>query len=280
MSNWKVVDADDLDGKLSAIGDAIRGKTNKTDMIPVQNMASEISMISTVGGRLSVTVAPKTICRLHKDSKSYTKTSDDSGVVVFDGLEQGTWTLTCENGTSHGEFTKYIGTDYFMTPILNGPVLFDYYAGPGKYVNVTGAIDHRHGDKEYTYDGRSGYTSRDWTYIREREPVKGDTYVGTQKYINFYNFRKLRASGSIGYSTDANKVFMIISSDIGDIGSGSGIVLARNTCTVGDEYSADFSVDISALNGGYISFANTGRYGTAEEASWHRVTIDKIWLEL
>ena len=52
MAIWKAVDSDDLDRKLSDIGSAIRAKTNRPGLIPIQNMASEISEIQQVGGKL------------------------------------------------------------------------------------------------------------------------------------------------------------------------------------------------------------------------------------
>lgn len=46
MPNYKVVDADELDAKLSAIGDSLRAKTGKTELIPIDDIPAEIDSIS------------------------------------------------------------------------------------------------------------------------------------------------------------------------------------------------------------------------------------------
>lgn len=50
MANYKVVDADELDAKFKAIADSIRGKTGKTELIPDDDIPSEIDSIPTGGG--------------------------------------------------------------------------------------------------------------------------------------------------------------------------------------------------------------------------------------
>ena len=50
MANYKVVDADELDAKFSAIGDSVRAKTGKTELIPIDDIPAEIDSISGGGG--------------------------------------------------------------------------------------------------------------------------------------------------------------------------------------------------------------------------------------
>ena len=64
------------------------------------------------GGTLTVTAPANVTVTVSKDGKTKTKNSGTSGVVVFKGLETGTWTITITNGTDTATKTVEITADY------------------------------------------------------------------------------------------------------------------------------------------------------------------------
>lgn len=64
------------------------------------------------GGALTVTAPANVTVTVSKDGKTKTKDSGASGVVVFKGLETGTWTITITNGTDTATETVDIKADY------------------------------------------------------------------------------------------------------------------------------------------------------------------------
>lgn len=252
MSNWKVVDADDLDGKLSAIGDAIRGKTNKTDMIPVQNMASEISSIKTVGGILSIKVPSGTKCVISKGATSYTSTATSSGVATFLGIEDGVWNIRCESGSSYGTSQVTVKLGYEVSVPMIGPEL--YFNG-NEYTQLTG------GWVGYTYNGKKTSVGGDsnTTVIKYSNYIMiwGAGAFGTNNRIDFRSFKKLYITYNLSSSSEISGVRFpgvhIYDNKNADVYSNSGI---RNL-TLGPTYGSDktVSVDISGLGGGYIAFS-------------------------
>lgn len=82
------------DSTLSGIGDAIRRKTSKTNLIPVTSLAKEIDDLPVGGFTLFLTVVatPGSQVILSNGNKSYTKKTDKSCNVVFSGLDGGVWT--------------------------------------------------------------------------------------------------------------------------------------------------------------------------------------------
>ena len=64
------------------------------------------------GGSLTVTAPANVTVTVSKDGKTKTKNSGTSGVVVFKGLETGTWTITITNGTDTATKTVEIKADY------------------------------------------------------------------------------------------------------------------------------------------------------------------------
>ena len=279
MAIWKAVDSDDLDRKLSDIGSAIRAKTNRPGLIPIQNMASEISEIQQVGGKLSISVPSQTVCELYKGDVRYTKTADSSGVVVFSGLEQGTWSILCTNGSSHGESSIEITTNYQTTIPMNGPIIFETI-DRDKYIDITGEwlaqIYYYNGTYSYNHDSWFGQYGKSW--------VKGRSVVGTTKSVRFYNFGTLKAQGRVESSFLSQYLYMIVSSSTGEVGDNSQIVLDRVRPTYVDQSgpytTLEFTMDIRSINEGYISFANTYNHGSATEAERFKIEIEKVRLEL
>lgn len=66
------------------------------------------------GGALTVTAPANVTVTVSKDGKTKTKNSGASGVVVFKGLETGTWTITISNGTDTATKTVEITADYHV----------------------------------------------------------------------------------------------------------------------------------------------------------------------
>lgn len=64
------------------------------------------------GGALTVTAPANVTVTVSKDGKTKTKNSGTSGVVVFKGLETGTWEITITNGTDTATKTVEIKADY------------------------------------------------------------------------------------------------------------------------------------------------------------------------
>lgn len=64
------------------------------------------------GGALTVAAPANVTVTVSKDGKTKTKNSGASGVVVFKGLETGTWTITISNGTDTASKTVEIKADY------------------------------------------------------------------------------------------------------------------------------------------------------------------------
>jgi hypothetical protein len=64
------------------------------------------------GGTLTVTAPANVTVTVSKDGKTKTKNSGTSGVVVFKGLQTGTWTITITNGTDTATKTVEIKADY------------------------------------------------------------------------------------------------------------------------------------------------------------------------
>lgn len=64
------------------------------------------------GGTLTVTAPANVTVTVSKDGKTKTKNSGTSGVVVFKGLEGGTWTVTITDGSQTSSKPAAVTTDY------------------------------------------------------------------------------------------------------------------------------------------------------------------------
>lgn len=78
------------------------------------------------GGTLTVTAPANVTVTVSKGSKSKTKTSGASGVVVFKGLEAGTWTVTITGDGKTAQKTVTITTDYSAAISFNTVPEFTY----------------------------------------------------------------------------------------------------------------------------------------------------------
>ena len=67
------------------------------------------------GGMLTITAPADVTVTITKDGKTKTKPSGTSGVVVFKGLEAGTWTVTITGDGKTAQKTVVVTTDYSTT---------------------------------------------------------------------------------------------------------------------------------------------------------------------
>lgn len=76
------------------------------------NTMPAVHPASTDGGRLTVTAPAGSTVTVSKDGKTLTRVAGADGIVVFRGLETGTWTLTITNGSETASKTVEIVADY------------------------------------------------------------------------------------------------------------------------------------------------------------------------
>ena len=78
------------------------------------------------GGTLTITAPADVTVTITKDGKTKTKPSGTSGVVVFKGLEAGTWTVTITDDGKTAQKTVSITTNYSMAISFNTIPEFTY----------------------------------------------------------------------------------------------------------------------------------------------------------
>lgn len=269
MANWKAVDADDLDNKLAAIGNAIRGKTNKTNKILLQNMASEISGIRTTGGVLRVRVPAGTKCTISKGGVTRIATANSSGVATFSGLEEGIWAIRCENGEAAGNGQSNIKITYDVSVDLSGPVL--YFNGD-EFVSATG------GWVGYTYNYRQTTvgTSTNNTVVKYDDNIMiwGAGAVGTNNRTDFRNFKKLYITYELTSYKEITGVRLpevqIYDSKVVDTYRDNGLRKMSFNQTYGTP--ATVPLDINGISSGYIAFS-----GHTNDYNFY---IEKVWLAI
>lgn len=116
--------------KWSAIGNAIRNQTGGTELLSLDEMASEIENISRSGGLLTVVAEPGAAVTVTNGSLSYTKTAGSSGEVVFEGLANGIWTISGTNGDMVSSESVTINIDYskqlrFVTYLYHNGTMYN-----------------------------------------------------------------------------------------------------------------------------------------------------------
>lgn len=84
---------DEIYNKLTAVGDAVREKTGASGLLTLDDMANRLNALRVVGGSLTVTSEPTATITVSNGIKSYIKTVDANGSAIFDGLDDGTWTI-------------------------------------------------------------------------------------------------------------------------------------------------------------------------------------------
>lgn len=85
---------DEIYDKLKSIGDAVREKTGVSGLLTLDDMAEKINLLKLVGGFLTVIAEPDAVITVTNGDKSFTKTAGSDGNAVFNGLGDGTWTIT------------------------------------------------------------------------------------------------------------------------------------------------------------------------------------------
>lgn len=101
------------ESSLTGIADAIReaGGTGESLLFP-DDFLTAISNMGGTGGTLTVTAPAGSTVTATKDGKTLTRVAEADGVVVFRGLETGTWNLTITDGEQTASKPVNIVADY------------------------------------------------------------------------------------------------------------------------------------------------------------------------
>ena len=86
------------------------------------------------GGTLTVTAPAGSTVTVSKDGKTKTKVAGSDGIVIFKGLQSGTWNLSITDGEQTASKTVEILTDY-ATEISYNTIPVFTYTGDYEIVN-------------------------------------------------------------------------------------------------------------------------------------------------
>jgi hypothetical protein len=175
--------------KLSAIGDAIRAKTESTDMLTLEDMPKKITSISGSGAILTVVSNPGASITVRNGSKSYTKVVGSEGNVVFNGLGNGTWTIvgtydgvssysSVDVNVSYGadiKFVEYLFYNGIMYPPLSsGGINANVVDGK---LEITKASANANSDYFYYTNDTIDLTGFNWLYV-DINAITGTWFLG------------------------------------------------------------------------------------------------------
>ena len=183
--------------KLTAIGDAIRTKTGGTELLTLDEMATQINNFSGSGGTLTVVAEAGASVTVSNSSKSYTKVVGADGNVVFQGLEDGTWTITGISNSVTATETVNIDTSYssqmkFVTYLYNDGTmhspLSSGFSGRGTVTNNNNMIKFSTSYNTNTLNYTTwsittdsiDLTNYNWLYVDFSEVGQANVYVGFQ----------------------------------------------------------------------------------------------------
>lgn len=101
------------ESSLTGIADAIReaGGTGESLLFP-DDFLTAISNMGGTGGTLTVTAPAGSTVTVSKDGKTLTRVAGADGIVVFRGLQSGTWMLSITDDTQTASKTVKIVADY------------------------------------------------------------------------------------------------------------------------------------------------------------------------
>ena len=101
------------ESSLTGIADAIRaaGETEESLLFP-EGFQTAISNLGGKGAALTVTAPAGTTVTVSRDGKTMTRVAGVDGIVIFRGLETGTWTLSITDGEQTASKTVEIVADY------------------------------------------------------------------------------------------------------------------------------------------------------------------------
>lgn len=245
--------------KLTAIGDAIRMKTGGTDLLSLDDMADHINSISISGSGATLTVVAEAGARVTVSNgiKSYTKTADADGNVIFQGLEDGTWTINGISNNITATDTIDIDTFYskqvkFATYLYNNGVM--YAPLTSNFVGYGGTITNNNNMLTYT----TNYNSTTGNY---------NTYLMTSERIDLTGYNWLYVDfNSVGQANIC----------VGFDGPNAGGQLIMDTCMKVAHIGTNtvYKISLSGVNSGSYKF------GIACEglASGDKGVINNIWL--
>lgn len=128
-----------LTDKLTAIADAIRGKTGGTDALTLDQMATEISGIETGGG------SPE-ICTIKIQSDTtvfvgYTRLNDDGTMQTMAASFDLTDTIEMSNVVKSAGFVAYFNSQALYCNVSDGIAILSRYSGRFYVLDITGCGD-------------------------------------------------------------------------------------------------------------------------------------------
>lgn len=144
------------------------------------------------GGTLTVTAPVNVTVTVSKDGKTKTKNSGTSGVVVFKGLEAGTWTITITNGTDTATETVDIKADYQaeISFVKIYGISRDITAAPPAWARTDDAVGKAATASIGTTAGSSDFDScYPWSGITKETLSTGDVMVKIPKFY-FQRYRE------------------------------------------------------------------------------------------
>lgn len=103
------------------------------------NTMPTVHPASADGGTLTVTAPGGSTVTVSKDGKTLTRVAWDDGIVVFRGLQSGTWTLSITDGAQTASKTVEITADYAETiSFFTAEIVIRYWPGFGCSASVGG----------------------------------------------------------------------------------------------------------------------------------------------
>lgn len=244
---------------LTNISNAVRTKTEKTDLIPVSNLASEILSITSFSGAISITYPSGFVCTCSDGISTFTS-PDTSGNWICIVPNAGDWNVKCtDNYDRNDEKTVSIdinGESKFVELTFWDGTIYD--AG-NEYTEYTGGIQ-LYQDVSGSYESPWGSAKKNSNnivlscYKPGSDSANGWGCMYTKNKINLKSFSKVSVTLSACQSTPYLAVYNVPPT------SGNTLLshIARTNIGVGT-----YTLDISSIDYGYIAvFALSYNPGT------------------
>lgn len=167
------------------------------------NTMPAVHPASTDGGTLTVTAPAGSTVTVSKDGKTLTRVAGADGIVIFRGLETGTWTLTSTDGEQTASKTVEIVTDYEteISFVKVYSISRDITASSPAWTREDAAVGMTATASVGTAAGTSSFDScYPWSDIKRETLASGDVMVKIPKFW----FRRYR-DGNIEHIKIADK---------------------------------------------------------------------------
>ena len=192
------------ESSLTGIADAIRaaGETEESLLFP-EGFQTAISNLGGKGAALTVTAPAGTTVTVSRDGKTMTRVAGVDGIVIFRGLETGTWTLSITDGEQTASKTVEIVTDYAteISFVKVYSISRDITASSPAWTREDAAVGMTATASVGTAAGTSSFDScYPWSDIKRETLATGDVMVKIPKFW----FRRYR-DGNIEHIKIADK---------------------------------------------------------------------------